>query len=88
MDTNFFGKYFGTDDYVALDAKDRALVDKWLEENDAMNKVSLVQEIDGGSKVLLSGPKVDEEGMLSELELEEIKTLDENTFPWEILKKV
>jgi hypothetical protein len=89
METNYFGKYFGIGDYVALNAHDRAIVDKWLDDNHVLDKaISLVQEIEGGESLLLSGPKMDEDGLTSEIELEEKVTLEENTFPWEILKKI
>lgn len=81
-------RYFNIDDYAALDINERVEVDKWLTENDALQKISLVQEIDDGSKLVLSGPEVDEEGLSSESELVVYKTLEENTFPWEVLKKV
>ena len=83
-------KYFNTDDYVSLDAHQRERVDAWLRDNDAMEKISLVQEFDDGNGIglVLSGPEVDEKGLSSEGELVVHKVLDENTFPWEVLKEI
>lgn len=81
-------RYFNIDDYVDLDANERSIVDNWLAENDSLEKISLIQEIADGSKLVLSGPEIDEDGLSSEGELVVYKTLEENTFPWEVLKKV
>ena len=81
------GNYFGTDDYLALSAEEKVIVDKWLEAKNALNRVSLVQEIDGGERLVLSGPDEDESDGLSEYDLVPIVILDENDFPWKVLKK-
>ena len=81
-------RYFNIDDYIDLDANERVLVDNWLAENDCLEKISLVQEVEGTSELVLSGPEIDEDGLASEGELVVYKVLEENTFPWEVLKKV
>jgi len=76
--------YFGIDDYDAIEDEGRAQVDKWLKVNKLEN-ISLIQEVDGGG-LALSGPAVDETGLISENDLVLLETLKENTFPWKVLE--
>lgn len=79
--------YFGIDDYTDLEAKDRVVVDQWLTENNVLGMITLIQET-GDGRLVLSGPDVSEDGLANENELEVVKILEKNTFPWEILQKV
>ena len=81
-------RYFGYDDYAELGIEERVKVDEWLRAHQAVDKISLVQEIEEGERLLLSGPEYDENGPISQYDLVPYETLEDNTFPWEVLKNI
>ena len=82
-------KYFSAQDYMNLSKDNRIIVDDWLTTNELQELgVSMIQEDPAGEGLVLSGPRVEEDGSLSEYDVTILKVIDEDTFPWEVLKNL
>ena len=82
-------KYFSAQDYMSLSKDNRMIVDDWLTTNELQELgVSMIQEDPAGEGLVLSGPRAEEDGSLSEYDVTILKVMDEDTFPWEVLKNL